>query len=106
MPLISQGFATDALLSDHFTKHSAVLGVTTEQEYLERADAFCAGDKSNEVAECTRQRDGDRIRYNRTTEEYGVLRSDNIIRTYYKLTVAIAKYGSGYAYFIAECAKT
>lgn len=104
--MISQGFASSSQLTDHFTRHGSVLGISTEVEYLERADAFCAGTKTNEIAECIRAREGDRIRYNGRTEEYGVLRADNVIRTYYKLTDAITICGSGYAYFIGECAKT
>jgi len=106
MPPFSKGFATEALLVDHFLRHGPALGITTKEEYLQRADEFCAGIKTNEIAECVRPREGDRIGYCSATEEWGVLRVDNVIRTYYRLTDAISIFGSGYAYFVAECRKS
>jgi len=107
VPTFTNGFKDGAALQDHFTRHGALLGVATEDEYLERADAYCGApvDPNNQhMHECTR-RGGDRIRYNDLTEEWGVLSQDNVIRTYYILTAALAKYGSGLVYFNLECAK-
>lgn len=110
MPTVyTNGFNRQESLSDHFTRHGSLLGVSTEEEYLGRADAFCGrplDPAETHIYECIRPRDGDRIRYNDRTEEWGVLCKYNVIRTYYVLTTAIAKHGSGIAYFRLECSKT
>lgn len=54
--------------------------------------------------ECTRAREGDKIRYDDQTKEFGVLRSDNVIRTYYILTTK--RHGIGLNYFRSECGKS
>lgn len=101
----TQGFASPAHLTDHFTKHGALLGATTEMEYLDLADQFFGKNSADpHLHDCTRS-NGDKVRYNDATEEWGVIRSDGVIRTYYILTDALRRYGSGWAYFQAECAK-
>jgi hypothetical protein len=107
--IYTNGFNREESLIDHFTRHGGMLGVSTKEEYLERADEFCGRPRDpseTHIHECIRPREGDRIRYNELTEEWGVLCSYNVVRTYYILTTAIQKHGSGLAYFQSECAKT
>jgi hypothetical protein len=101
----TKGFSTEARFIDHSTRHGALLGCHTDRQYLKRADSFCGGIRSATTLECIRMREGDKLRYNTMTEEFGVLSSDNVIKTYYILTTAIVKHGSGLAYFQSECAK-
>ena len=54
-------------------------------EYLTAADAFVGGPLPLGCLECLRV-DGDRVRYNPATDEFGVLDTNlNIIRTYWVL---------------------
>ena len=64
-------------------KHRNLLGIGTEAEYLKAADTFLGGKLPADVMECTRRRDGDRLRFRESTQEYGVLKSDGTIRIYY-----------------------
>lgn len=107
MLVYTNGFSNDKALIDHFTRHGPLLGINTEKEYEERADIFCGAPldpAQTHIHECTR-RGGDKIRYNQLTEEWGVLSSGNVIRTYYILSTALVKYGSGLTYYRLECAK-
>jgi len=79
----TSGFATAAKLTDHFTKHHALLGVATEADYLSKADTFMGAPLANGILECYRASDGDKLRFCPATQEYGVLRPDGVIRTYY-----------------------
>ena len=77
------GFDPSALM-DHVQKHCVRLriAVTAIVEYEERADSLFSNPKPDEVLECCRP-DGDIIRFNKTTDEYAVIRPDRVIRTYY-----------------------
>ncbi len=106
MPPYTSGFANMPLLVDHFTRHASLLGIYTATYYEQMADDFMGNpNPPPEVVECIRAREGDKIRYNPHTEEWGVLSSANVIRTYYILTTAIIIHGSGMNYFHSECAK-
>lgn len=83
MPPYTNGFATAAKLTEHFVKHQGLLGVATEADYLARADAFLGAPLPGDVLECVRASDGDCLRFRISTQEYGVLRTDGFIRTYY-----------------------
>jgi hypothetical protein len=82
-PPYTRGFETTAKLTEHFVKHRALLGVGSEADYLARADAFLGAPLPKDVLECDRNSDGDRLRFRISTQEYGVLRPDGFIRTYY-----------------------
>jgi hypothetical protein len=78
----TSGFDPGALL-DHFQKHGARLRIAADaSEYEGLADALFANPRPADVLECSRP-DGDVIRFNTRTDEYGVLAPDRIIRTYY-----------------------
>ena len=82
MPPYTRGFNNAQALTEHYTKHGALLGVVIEQDYLERADIFCGGPRPADVLECTTST-GDRLRFRIATQEYGVLSQANLIRTYH-----------------------
>jgi hypothetical protein len=67
---------------DHLQRHGARLRIIEAVEYEERADALFATPKPDDVLECARP-DGDMIRFNKSTDEYGVIDADRVIRTYY-----------------------
>jgi hypothetical protein len=113
VPLLTRGFYTAADLSEHFEKHVTIqkeFTVTTEAEYLKLADKFL-GESLNTATtyECQRvRRDGslgDKIRYNRITQEYGVLSVDNRIRTYFIADPAVHGFRTNFVYFRSECRK-
>jgi pyocin large subunit-like protein len=91
------------LLGEHFDKHKHEFGVTTEEEYEERADAFLGGPfDATTMMECTDSK-GDYIRYNRVTSEFAVVTRANIIRTYFKLRLRRHKRMSDLMAFRARC---
>ena len=99
------GFANMSRFIDHFTRHAPLLGLATPAEYEAEADEFLGNPVLPAgVLQCFRS-NGDKIRYNPNTEEWGVLSSANVIKTYYILTSALAKHGNGTNYFNSECAK-
>ncbi len=90
MPLLTKGFLDTGELIDHFVKHVTtqgdITGITTEIEYLELADNFCAGPLDSNTVEHIRSYDGATIRYNTVSNEFGIVGSDGYIKTYYKPT--------------------
>jgi hypothetical protein len=78
----TSGFDPAALL-DHFQKHSGRMqNVATPSDYEARADALFVTPRPTDILECTRL-DGDVVRFNPRTDEYGVVGPGLIIRTYY-----------------------
>jgi len=69
-------------LEHHFQKHGGRLHVATKEEYEVRADEMFVIPRPSDVEECLRP-DGDLIRFNRTTQEYGVIDVDRVIRTFF-----------------------
>jgi len=92
------------LRGEHFDNHATDLGATTEEEYEALADAFIGGPLSENTKECKRS-NGDKIRYNFRTEEYGVLSGDGYIRTYFKPKPRIHRHRTNFIYFKSECKK-
>jgi hypothetical protein len=84
------GFADAFELAKHFDKHvirRREFSVSTPQGYELLADEFLGAPLDGDMEECYRtKRDGtrgDKIRYNRVTQEYGVLSNDEVIRSYF-----------------------
>jgi len=72
-------------------------------EYLTAADAFVGGPLPLGCLECLRV-DGDRVRYNPATDEFGVLDTNlNIIRTYWVLQ---GTKSDNMLYYQAQCPRT
>jgi pyocin large subunit-like protein len=79
-------FANEKLLDDHWRKHGLNIRefdpVLTKDQYLKAAQRFFAL-KETEV-EVKRRPNGDSLRYRISTNEFGVQRSDKVIRTYFR----------------------
>jgi len=74
-------------LQSHFEKHGAEFGYRTAEEYLQGARALVAGGEGVE----TFARGADTLYYRATTNEFGVMSRERVIRTYFK-PVQGAKY--------------
>ena len=101
----TNGFETPDDLRRHYMKHRTECGATSQEHYQLLADTFLGGPKDTDTYECIRGREGDILRYKMSTDEFGILRPDNIIRTYYILDPARLRGRTGWDYFQAECAK-
>lgn len=82
-PLKTRGFLNTRQLNRHFSEHGADLGASNANDYEQSADGFLGSTLPSGVHECKRKQ-GDTIRYDPQTQEYGVLDSKGIIRTYFK----------------------
>jgi hypothetical protein len=104
-------FATDLDLAEHFETHvtkQREFAVTTEAEYLALANAFLDSPLDPTTSfECQRLRkDGtldDKIRYNRVTQEFGILSVANVIRTYYIPDPAQHGFRTNYDSYLWNC---
>ena len=103
---LTKGFENPLALSDHFTKHGARLGIADESTYLVRADNFLGRQKSPTAHEFQRLWNSDLVRYDPTTEEFGVLDKDGYIKTYYKPNPATHGFQTNGEYFEYERSRT
>jgi filamentous hemagglutinin len=89
---------------DHWDRHHAEFEPPpcSEANYETLADAFLTGPMRATMLECRRQ-DGRRCRYDRATNEYGVLAADGCMVTYFKPNPAIHREPTNEAYFHANC---
>lgn len=101
MPLFTKGF--DPLeLADHFKRHGHKLGAKTAAEYELLADQFLGGTKSSTTLEHIRHQ-GDLIRYDYKSDEFGILSNSGVIRTYFKPDPSIHGLATNADYFRHEC---
>lgn len=81
----------------------------TEGDYENLADTFLGESISAAtyptIQECVRAANQDILRYNSTTEEFGVLTQAGHIRTYFKPDPAKHGFATNYDYFVSECSK-
>jgi hypothetical protein len=82
MPLKTNGFESVRKLRLHFGEHGGDFGASNANEYEEWADNFLSGPCPSGMHECTR-RCGFIIRYDPSTEAYGIIRGDGVILTFY-----------------------
>ncbi|HEY3940443.1 MAG TPA: hypothetical protein VGL97_23650 [Bryobacteraceae bacterium] len=94
-------FTDDAKLQSHFEDHGGDFGARTEAEYQQQASDFLTRIKPQGVLEKIRP-NGDIVRYNPATEEFGVLSKSGAVRTYYKPDPAIHGYPTNLDYFNAQ----
>ncbi|WP_221035127.1 hypothetical protein, partial [Pseudomonas syringae group genomosp. 3] len=94
-------FADQAKLDDHFARHGSDFGAKSAVEYQAQADKFLTSPKPTGVLEKARP-NGDVVRYNPNTDEFGVVSSGGSIRTYYKPDPAVHGKGSNLEYFNAQ----
>ena len=76
-------FANQAKLEKHFGYHAADFGVRTSAEYEKMASKFLTSPQSKAILQKTRP-DGDFVRYNPATNEYGTMTKEGVIKTYFK----------------------
>jgi hypothetical protein len=108
------------LLGQHFDDHGREFFATDEAHYESQAIAFMtakpavSGQKCNAcpdcdctaygpLHECKRPENGDTIRYNTVTNEYGVMSKYGIIRTYFKPNPVFHRCRSNIDYFHHTC---
>jgi pyocin large subunit-like protein len=113
-PMASVRFES-AELAIHHAKHGADFGMVSEGEYEDLARRFLTTQSGPDLKECTRQQ-GDLIRYNPLTQDFGVLAPDGFIRTYFKPVpcrtlppekrVNCHNYADNIEYFERECKRT
>ncbi|HTC93412.1 MAG TPA: RHS repeat-associated core domain-containing protein [Terriglobales bacterium] len=95
-------FANGALLESHFADHGTDFGAKTKAEYEQQASKFLNGPRGSGVLEKIRPSNGDIVRYNPATEEFGVARADGTIRTYFKPDPAVHGLPTNLDYFNAQ----
>jgi pyocin large subunit-like protein len=83
MPLLTNGFESIEQRKLHFRKHGDDFRASNPDDYEQMADIFLAGDKREGVYECARAC-GAIIRYDPSSEAFGVLDANAFIRTYFK----------------------
>jgi hypothetical protein len=94
-------FATDAQLQSHFVDHGGDFGAKTPAEYQQQADTFLNGPRGSSVLEKIRS-NGDIVRYDPATEEFGVAQGNGTIRTYFKPDASVHGYATNLDYFNAQ----
>jgi hypothetical protein len=76
-------FKSQALLDEHYAKHGKEFGNISKSEYLEGAQKLVNSTAGSDVLIKNRT-NGDKIFYNKTTNEFAVMSADGTIRTYFK----------------------
>jgi hypothetical protein len=94
-------FGDAAKLQDHNGRHGADFGAKSAAEYEQQADTFLNTRKASGVLEKVRP-NGDIVRYNPATDEFGVVKPDGTVRTYYKPDPAVHGYPTNMDYFNAQ----
>ena len=83
--LITKGFCPTTL-GDHFRKHVTLRReflATTMYDYESLADKFMSSPLTATMRQCKRV-GGDIVRYDSATDEFGILDSTGVIRSYYR----------------------
>jgi filamentous hemagglutinin len=90
--------AQAAVAAEKLARHSRDFGAKNALEYQAQADNFLTASKPAGVLEKSRP-NGDVVRYNPGTHEFGVVSKGGSIRTYYKPDPAVHGKGSNLEYF-------
>ena len=86
-PSETRRFSSEDLLNGHFEDHGSDFGATTASEYEQQASDFLTNQENPDNLEFKRVRGyraGDTVHFNPETDEFGVIRPDGTIRTYYR----------------------
>ncbi|WP_309930729.1 RHS repeat-associated core domain-containing protein, partial [Arthrobacter sp. 1088] len=81
-PQYTAKFGGESYLADHFARHGSALGATSAAGYEKMAAEFLQGPISPSTIEKVRT-NGDIVRFNSSTQEFGILSKDGVVRTYY-----------------------
>ena len=96
-------FANSHERADLFKKHGADFGAKSDRQYEAMADAFLLGPKSSTALDYTRSQ-GDVVRFDPVTDEFGVLSATGEVRTYFKPVPGVTHARStNLAYFEVSC---
>lgn len=79
------GFKSQELLDSHFKKHAGEFGNITKEQYLKGAQDLLKSKPGGDILIKTRV-NGDRLVYNKATNEFATKTKDGVIRTYFKPT--------------------
>jgi RHS repeat-associated protein len=81
---LSRGFRSEELLVQHFEKHGAEFGgeLKTAKDYESAAQKFITSHEKG--IETYKRANGDLVRYNKATNEFGIIDKEGTIRTYFK----------------------
>lgn len=93
------------MLNGHFEEHGSDFGATT----AEQASDFLTDQDNPNILEFNRVRGtraGDTVRFNPETDEFGVIRPDGTIRTYYRPNPKLHGFATNLDYFNSEREKT
>ena len=81
---LTKGFATEDELRRHFLLHGREFGAETAAAYGELADRFMGEAWRSPVRE-KRTANDDLVRYDPTTDEFGRITAEGVIRTYFRV---------------------
>lgn len=102
-------FENGKLRERHFKKHAADFKSRTPQHYEQQARNFMGGSPKPGTLQAVRPKgmyQGEIVRYNPRTREFGVMKPNGTIKTYFKPDPAIHKQGTNMKYFQKEARKT
>jgi pyocin large subunit-like protein len=99
--LSSGKYSDRAKLLDHFLRHGHDFRAKSAADYERLADAFLNGVPTVGVMERMRS-NGDRVRYDPSTNEFGIAKPDGTIRTYFKPDPAVHGFPTNLDYFHAQ----
>jgi filamentous hemagglutinin len=88
-------------LQRHFVRHGEEFGAGSADEYERQADIFMIGPLRDGALECTR--DGDLVRFDPRTDEFGVLTRDGHIATFMILRPLPSDRQTALEYFKSNC---
>lgn len=96
-------FKHDHALQRHFIRHGEEFQAGTADEYERLADEFLAGPLQVGAMECYRT-SGDLVRFDPTTNEFGVLSKNGYVSTYL-IHRSLPGGPTGLQYFQYECGR-
>ena len=102
----TRGFSDHYELMEHYSNHFEEFGRPgmSPREYEEMADEFLGRPLPSGCLEHRRSR-GDIVRYDPSTNEFGILSAAGFVRTYFKPDPAEHKHATNLDYFRTECAR-
>ena len=100
----TKGFSDSSARLDHFKKHGGELLSRSDGDYERQADRFLGGSQRPSQHQCKRTK-GDLVRFDCTTDEFGVLSVAGYIRTYFRMNLSVHNDPRNIRYFLDACKK-
>jgi uncharacterized protein RhaS with RHS repeats len=94
-------FGGEAQLKDHFDRHGGDFGAKDAGDYQSKAAGFLTGAPKDGVQQATRK-NGDVVRFDPKTNDFGVIKKDGTIKTYYKPDPQVHHHATNQEYFNAQ----